>query len=357
MAFRVIQWSTGNVGARALQAILGHPELELAGLWVHSASKVGRDAGEIAGVAPVGVLATDDIEALLALDADCVCYTATADLRPDEAVDDICRILESGLNVVSTSLVPLVHPRGGDAAVQAMVDRLEAACRAGGSSCLTSGIDPGFANDLLPLTLLGVCEQVESVRVQEILNYATYDQSEVLFATMGFAQPLDHTPLLLLPGVLGFAWGGVIRMMAEALGVEIDEVRESYEKAALNYDVEIGVGTIPANTQAGLRFEVQGIVAGEPRITVEHVTRLHDDVAPVWPSQGDGQGFYRVLIAGTPSMTCTLEIEGPDGDHNTGGLIVTAMRVLNAIPAVCAAPPGVLSALDLPIIGGYGAMH
>ncbi|MEJ7582842.1 MAG: hypothetical protein WKF43_01910 [Acidimicrobiales bacterium] len=356
MASRVIQWSTGNVGRHALRAIIGHPELELAGLWVHSAAKVGRDAGELAGLDPTEVFATDDVEALLALDADCVCYTATADLRPDDALDDLCRILESGLNVVSTSIVPLVHPRGGDAAVQAMVDRLEQACRAGASSCLTSGIDPGFGNDLLPITLLGVCARVDSVRVQEILNYATYEQPEVLFDTMGFAQPLDHTPLLLLPGILAFAWGGAIRMMAEALGVELEEIREVSEKAALDHDVEIGLGPIPAGTQAGLRFEVQGIVGGEPRIIVEHVTRLHDDVAPDWPSQGDGQGFYRVLIEGTPSMTCTLEIEGPDGDHNTGGLIVTVMRVLNSIPAVCAAPPGVLSALDLPIIGGHGAM-
>lgn len=357
MAWRVIQWSTGNVGVHALRAIIGHPEFELAGLWVHSRGKVGLDAGDIAGTAATGVIATNDIESLLALGADCVCYTATADLRPDEAVDDLCRILESGLNVVSTSIVPLVHPRGGDAAVQGMVDRLEAACRSGSSSVLTSGIDPGFGNDVLPITLLGVCQQVESVRVQEILNYATYDQPEVLFGTMGFAQPLDHQPLLLLPGVLGFAWGGVIRMMAEALGVKVDEMREVHEKAALGHDVDVGAGTIPAGTQAGLRFEVQGIVGGEPRIVVEHVTRLHDDVAPDWPSQGGGQGFYRVIIEGTPSMTCTLEIEGPDGDHNTGGLIVTAMRVLNAIPAVCAAAPGVLSALDLPLIGGRGAMN
>ena len=172
-----------------------------------------------------------------------------------------------------------------------MVDRLEAACHEGGTSCFTSGIDPGFANDLLPITLMGACERVESVRIQEILNYATYEQPEVLFHTMGFGQPLDRTPLLLLPGVLGFAWGGVIRMIAEAAGAELEEIREEYERATLDRDIVLPYGTVEAGTQAGLRFEVQGIVGGEPQIIAEHVTRIDDEVAPEWPSQEGGAGL------------------------------------------------------------------
>ena len=140
---------------------------------------------------------------MLGLEADCVSYTATADLRPHEAVDDLCRILESGKNVVSSSIVPLVHPPSADRAF-ADVDRLEAACKAGSVSCFTSGIDPGFANDVLPLLLTGVCERIDEVRVQEILNYSTYDQPEVLFGTMGFGRPLDDTPL---PGLRRY-WRG-----------------------------------------------------------------------------------------------------------------------------------------------------
>jgi len=354
---RVIQWSTGNVGYHALRCIIRHPELELAGLWVHSPDKVGRDAGELADLDPVGVAATNDVDALLATDADCVCYTATADLRPEEALQDICRILAAGKNVVSTSIVSLVHPRGGDQAVQQMVDRLEAACAEGDTTCFTSGIDPGFANDLLPITLMGVCERVDEVRIQEILNYATYEQPEVLFHTMGFGQSLDDTPILLIPGVLGFAWGGAIRMMAEAVGAEVEEIREVYERATLDRDIVLPYGTVEAGTQAGLRFEVQGIVGGQPRIICEHVTRMDDAVAPEWPSQGGGQGLYRILVKGSPSLDCKLEIESEDGDHNVGGLVVTAMKVLNAIPAVVAAKPGVLSAIDLPVIGGVGSMH
>ena len=216
MTYRVIQWSTGNVGAFALRCVLGHPELELAGVWVHSKAKAGRDAGELCGLDPVGVHTTSDAEALLALDADCVCYTATADTRPFEAVDDMCRILAAGKNVVSSSVVGLVHPKSLHAKITA---QLEDACRTGRTSFLTSGIDPGFANDSLPLMLSGICERWEEVRIQEIINYATYDQPQVLFDIMGFGKPLDHTPLLLVPGSLSFAWGGTVRLLAEGLGV------------------------------------------------------------------------------------------------------------------------------------------
>jgi 4-hydroxy-tetrahydrodipicolinate reductase len=292
------------------------------------------------------------VDALLALDADVVSYTATADLRPWEAVKDLCRILESGKNVVSSSLVQLLHPPKAD---PAMVDKLEQACKAGGVSMFTSGIDPGFANDLLPIVLSGFCERVDQVRVQEILNYATYDQPEVLFGTMGFGQPLDATPLLLIPGALSYAWGGAIHMIADALDVEVTEVRERHEKAALDHDVDIDLGVVAANTMAGLRFEVVGVVGGEERIVVEHVTRVHDDVAPEWP-KGHGQGYYRIEVTGSPSVHVDLELVGEDGDHNTGGVLATAMRVVNAIPAVVAAPPGMLSTLDLPVTPGRHLM-
>src|SRR5437868_12372817 len=156
MPYKVIQWATGNVGQLALRGIIEHPDLELVGLLVHSPDKAGKDAGELAGVGPVGVTATNDVEEILGLDADVVSYMATGDLRPWEAVDDMARILESGKNVVSTSVVPLIYPPAAD---QKSVERLEEACRKGNTSCFTSGIDPGFANDLIPLVLSGVMER------------------------------------------------------------------------------------------------------------------------------------------------------------------------------------------------------
>jgi len=350
--YRVIQWSTGNVGAHAVRLIARHPELELVGCWVSGAGKRGRDAGDLAGIGPIGVAATDDADALIALDADCVCYTATADLRPHEAIADMARILASGKNVVSSSVVPLVYPPHVDAAMRAP---LEDACAKAGVSCFTGGIDPGWANDLLPLVLTGTCEYITSVRVMEIVNYATYAQPTVLFDTMGFGKPLDSTPLLLIPGVLSFAWGGVVKVIAAGLGVEIDDLREVHERQPAKADIDLGFGVVEAGTTAAMRFELQGIVDGEPKIVVEHVTRLDDDLAPEWP-QPAGYSGYRVIVSGNPNYTVDLQMMGDDGDHNTAGLVGTAGRIVNAIPAVCDAPPGLLSTLDLPLVTGKGLM-
>jgi 2,4-diaminopentanoate dehydrogenase len=353
MTYRVIQWSTGNVGRYALRGIIGHPDLELVGLWVHSAEKAGRDAGELCGLPSVGVAATNDAVALVAMDADCVVYTATGDLRPFEVVADLEPLLRSGKNVVSSSIVPLVWPAHIDSSIR---DPLQAACLAGGVSCFTSGIDPGFANDVLPLLLTGVSESIESVRVTEILNYATYDQPEVLFETMGFGKPLDHTPILLAPGILSLAWGGVVKQLAAGLGIEIDEMRERHERRPAERTFTVGNMTVEQGTTAGLRFEVIGVSGGEPRVIVEHVTRMANDIAPDWPAP-PGKGGYRVEITGSPNMRCDLMLEGDGGDENSGGLIVTAMRLVNAIPAVCEAPPGLLSALELPLVTGKGLVR
>jgi 4-hydroxy-tetrahydrodipicolinate reductase len=353
MSYRVVQWSTGHVGAFAVRAILDHPDLELVGLWVHSEAKVGKDAGELVGRPACGVVATNDVDALLDLSPDVVCYTATADLRPAEAVADICRILASGANVVSSSLVQLLHPKTAD---RTLIEPLEAACREGGTTCFFNGIDPGFANDLLPIVLTGVSQRIRSVRIMEILNYATYDQPEVLFDTMGFGQPLDAQPLLLIPGVLSHAWSGAVRTIADALGVELDELREVHERQAFDRDIEVAGRTVEAGTQAALRFEVQGIAHGRAVIIAEHVTRLHDDAAPDWPRQV-GQGGYEITIEGEPTIHCTFHAMGSDGDINSGGLIVTATKLLNAIPAVVAADPGLLSAIDLPVLAGTGLVE
>ena len=169
---RVIQWSTGNAGKRALRAILRHPELELVGVHAHSRDKIGRDAAELCGAGtPTGVRATDDVDALLALDADCVCYTAQGETRIRETVDELCRILASGKNVVNTAIVSLVYPR---AASRKLVASLEQACAQGGSTFFTSGFDPGWSGDVIPLALACCSERVDSIRVSELMDYSTY---------------------------------------------------------------------------------------------------------------------------------------------------------------------------------------
>jgi 4-hydroxy-tetrahydrodipicolinate reductase len=353
VTYRVIQWSTGNVGRHAVRLIAHHPDLELVGLWVYGADKVGRDAGELVGIEHLGVAATNDADALLALDADCVCYTATADLRPAEAIADLTRIAQSGKHIVSSSVVPLVYPPH---VPESMRKPLEDACFAANVSCFTSGIDPGWANDLLPLVLTGNCESIESVRMMEIVNYATYAQPTVLFDTMGFGHELDHTPLLLIPGVLTFAWGGVVKQVAAALGAEITEIKEVVEKLPATRDLDLGFGVVREGTMGALRFEVQGYVGDTQRIVLEHVTRLADDMAPHWP-QPVGHSGYRVIVSGSPTYTLDMQMMGADGDHNTAGLVGTAARLVNAIPAVCAARPGLLGAMDLPIVSGRGLLE
>jgi 4-hydroxy-tetrahydrodipicolinate reductase len=350
VSYRVVQWSTGNVGRHALAGIAAHPELELVGLFVSNPDKVGRDAGELAGLdATVGVAASSDTEALLALQPDCIVHTAMADNRMGEALDDLERFLRSGCNVVSSSPVFLQFPAPDDP----MATPLDAAAKEAGVSLFVNGVDPGFANDALPLVLSGISERIEEVRCSEVLNYNTYNQPMVLFDIMGFARPLDDIPMLLLPGVLTMAWGSVVRQIAAGLGVTLSEVTEWYEREPAPEDFEVDAGTVPKGTAAALHFEVRGMVGDKAVVVLEHVTRLRDDLGAGWP-QPAGQGCYRVQITGEPNYTLDLQLMGTDGDHNTAGLKATAMRLVNAIPAVIAAEPGIVTALDLPPITGRG---
>src|SRR5262245_33715104 len=280
MKYRVIQWATGHVGKHALRAITRHPELELVGLWVSSDAKAGKDAGELCGIGPVGVRATRDADALLAVKADCVSYAASTDYRPIEAIEDMCRILASGKHVVTSSFVPLIYPWH---VIPHFAEQLEAACQQGRTSFYCSGIDPGFSPDTLPIVLSSLSERIESVRAQEIFNYATYDQPETLFEVMGFGKPPGTQVPLLIPGSLSLAWGPSVRMVADALAVELEEVTQWHELALADETFEIPCGRIEAGTVAGIHFEVAGIVKGKPVIVVEHVTRLRDDIAPHWP--------------------------------------------------------------------------
>jgi hypothetical protein len=350
--YRVVQWSTGNVGRHAIAGIDARPDLSLAGVWVSTPDKVGRDAGELAGLGrPLGVAATGDAEELLALRPDCVVYAAMADDRLPEAIEDLTRFLRAGINVVSSSPVFLQFPEG--VIPEEMIAPIRAAAAEGGASLWVNGIDPGLANDWLPLVLTGVCQRIDEVRCLEILDYSTYDNAKVLFEIMGFGKPLADLPLLLQPGILSLAWGSVVRQLAAGLGVTLDRVEDSFERLPAREPLEIAAGTIGVGTAAALRFEVRGMVGDRAVCVLEHVTRLHPDLGPDWP-QPTGQGCYRVQVTGEPNYVLDLQLVGTDGDHNTAGLKATAMRLVNAIPAVVQAKPGFLTALDLPLITGRG---
>jgi 4-hydroxy-tetrahydrodipicolinate reductase len=354
MTYRVVQWSTGNVGRHAIAGIAARPELELAGVWVSNPDKVGVDAGTLAGLGrELGVAATDDTEALLAARPDCIVHTAWADTRLMEALADLERVLRAGVNVVSSSPVFLQYPWG--AVGEEMYRGVVEAAEEGGASLWVNGVDPGFANDWLPLVMTSVSERIDEVRCMEILNYATYDQPEVLFDVMGFGRPLDEVPLLLSPGVLTTAWGSVVSQIAAGLGVTLDEIVEWHERVPAPEAFDVASGRIDEGTTAAMRFEVRGMIGGGAKIVLEHVTRLRDDLAPDWP-QPTGDGGYRVVLTGEPTYTVDMQMLGSDGDHNTAGLKATAMRLVNAVEAVVAAPPGLVTALDLPLVTGRGVV-
>jgi 4-hydroxy-tetrahydrodipicolinate reductase len=351
MSIRVVAWSTGNVGRHVLAGIDARPDLDLVGLWVSNPDKVGKDAGRLAGLdRDLGVLATNDVEEIIALEPDCVIHSAMADDRLFEAMADLERLLRAGINVVSSGPVFLQYPSG--VAVD-MAKGVQEAAVEGHVSLYVSGIDPGFANDWLPLSLTSISERIDQVRCSEILNYNTYDQGMIVFDVMGFGKPMDNIPMLLEPGILTMAWGSVVHQIAAGLGVELDDVEEGYERLPATESFDIDSGRIEEGTVAGLRFEVRGMVGDQAVVVLEHVTRVHDDIGPDWP-QPAGKGCYRVEITGEPNYTLDLQLLGTDGDHNTAGLKATAMRLVNAVPAVVGAQPGLVTALDLPLVTGRG---
>ncbi|MBX7447966.1 diacylglycerol kinase [Mycolicibacterium sp. 3033] len=353
MTIRVAAIGTGNVGRHALAQLISNPQFELTAVWVSSEAKAGTDAGELAGLGvTTGVVATTDLDAVIATAPDCAVYTAMADNRLPEALEDYRRILAAGINVVGSSAVFLQYPWG--VLPDDMVNPIEEAAKAGNASVFVNGIDPGFANDLLPMALAGTCQSIQQIRCMEIINYDTYDSATVMFDVMGFGGSLDETPMLLMPGVLSLAWGSVVRQLAAGLGLELDEVTETHTRVPAPEGFDIASGHIAEGTTAAIRFEVRGMKDGEVAVVLEHVTRLRDDLCPDWPQPAQHGGSYRIEITGEPSYTVDLCLSSPNGDHNHAGLVATAARVVNAIPAVIDAAPGIVTALDLPPVTGKG---
>jgi hypothetical protein len=348
-------WGTGNMGRAALRAIDAHPSLELTAVLVADPHKVGRDAGELAGMGRLlGVTATDDIEAVLAAAPAAMAYTASGDIRPDDAIADVCRVLRAGSVVVTPAIYPLYDPTNAPPEV---MDPVRAAIADGGGRLFTSGIDPGWGNDILPILLSGVAGTIDEIRCQEIFDYSTYDQPDSVRFLVGMGQPMDYEPPMVMATVPTMVWGGQIRLIARALGVELDEVRESVLRRPLEHTVENVMGTFEAGTQGGLRFEVQGIVAGEPRIVLEHVTRIHPSVAPDWPVPPDGgAGAHKVIIEGDPRIELNLEATTEGDNRAAGGNATAAGRLVNAVPWLVAAEPGVYDALDVPLLPAVGKL-
>jgi 4-hydroxy-tetrahydrodipicolinate reductase len=351
------------MGLIALRAVIDHPELELVSLIVHGDSKAGRDAGELCGIGPVGVVATQHADAVPHSDAEVVVYAAAANLRPAEAIADMAAILRSGKDVVSCSVVPLVYP---DAVDGALTDPLRQACEEGRASFFNTGIDPGFANDVLPLTLSGLSRNIDSIRVTEMFNYGTYPDKDAVYQILGFGQPPSSQALAAMPGIFSFGWGPVLYQLAAGLGVEIESISEDVERLVSDKGFDTPTGRVEAGTIGAMRSTLTAHVDGQPKLVVDHVSRMHDDLAPDWPqprisipprdsgcSGVTGRGVYRVEIDGSPTIRCELEL-AENADHDLGARVAGSARMVNAIPAVHRADPGMLSVLDLPLVTGAG---
>ncbi|WAL99049.1 dihydrodipicolinate reductase [Streptomyces sp. Je 1-369] len=351
-----VVWGTGNVGRAAVRAVEAHPDLSLASVLVHSPRKVGRDAGELAGLGrALGVTATDDVEAVLAARPRAVVYAASGDLRPDEALADVVRAVRSGAVVVTPALYPLYDQRGAPPEFR---DPVLAAVADGGGSLFVSGVDPGWGNDALPLLVSGLGSTVDAIRCQEIFDYSTYDQEDSVRQLIGMGHPMEYEPLMLAPSVPTMVWGGQLRLMARALDVQLDEISETLDRRPLDTTVRTrAMGEFAAGTQGAVRFEVRGIVGGEPRIVIEHVTRIHPSCAPDWPSPPDGgDGAHRVIVEGRPRIVVTVEATDEGENRSAGGNATAVGRLVNAVDWLVAAEPGLYDALDVPLRPAAGRL-
>ena len=343
MTYRVIQWATGNVGRQAVRGVCAHPELELVGCWVHSDAKSGHDVGEICGVGKLGVTATSSVEDLLALDADCVIYSP---LLPD--VTEIVRILHSGKNVV-TPLGWFFPQNLADA------DVIEAACQKAGVTLHGTGIHPGGITERFPLMVSGLSRSIRHVRAEEFSDIRNYKAEFVVREIMQFGKSPEEARSSPMLDLLGGGFGQSIDMVAHVLGFALDdEKRATHEMAVATRPIEAPVGTLVKGTVAAQRFTWQGTVNGEPVVTARVNWLMgQEHLEPAWSF---GKERFEVEVKGEPSIALTFHGLHPADIHadldDNPGLTATAMHCVSSVPYVCAAPPGIRTYLDLPLIAG-----
>jgi hypothetical protein len=343
MSYRVIQWATGATGTYALRSVIQHPDMELVGLYVYSRQKIGVDAGELCRLEPIGVKATNDIEPIMDMDADAVLYMPLPSARinedPDFDVKMICRLLESGKNVITT--VGFLYPKAYGPEI---VKRFESACIAGNASFHGTGANPGFLSDLLPLTLSSISARIDRVYVLESSVFDFYPSPTVVLEMMQFgADPKDFKGL---NGTYGSWLSGLfiesIHMIADGLMVRLDEIKSSVDFERAEQSVDIAAGAIEAGTIVAQQWRWEGIVEGISFITLEVIYRAIRDCASNWPKPN-----FKVHVEGRPNILIDLGEE-----WLSNALLATASHAVNAIPYVCEAAPGIRTFLDLPVMIG-----
>ena len=340
--YRVVQWATGNVGSRALRRAIEHSQLDVVGVWVNSAGKVGKDAGELAGVAPIGVKATNSVEEILALKADCILY------MPHVCdYDEVCRILESGANVVTTRM-EFQNPAALDPATAA---RVEAACQKGGTSIHATGASPGFITEAVPIVLASIQRRLDWLRIDEFADCSSRNSPEMLFEMMGFGAPpgkasegqLRHKEM---------SFGPSLQLLATALGMPIERFEVTGAQGIARQDVHIAAGVVPKGTVAATRSTLTGYHKGKPLMTMGTTWFVSEDVdtsdGEKWEFRSPS-GWHLVMMGDCPlDLSISYPVAPEDYADMTPGL--TAHRPVNAVTYVCEASPGIRTTADLPQI-------
>ncbi|MGK8506616.1 NAD(P)H-dependent amine dehydrogenase family protein [Nocardia asiatica] len=339
-SLRVVQWTTGNVGKSSVRAIVANPGLELVGCYAWSPDKVGRDVGELCGIEPLGITATDDVGALLALRPDCVVYNP---MWID--VEELVRILSAGIDVVATASFITGHNQGQGR------DRIAEACRRGGSTMFGSGISPGYIN-LLAILSASICDRVDKVTIDEAADTTFYDSPETE-KPVGFGRPIDDPGLPAMTARGTGVFGEAVRLIGDALGVEFDEVYCVAEYARTTADLDLGSWTIPAGCVAGVHASWKGRIGDRTVVEINVRWRKGQALEPDWKIDQDG---WVLRVDGRPTVRNVVSfLPPPDfraetiADFMTLGHIMTAMPVINAIPVVVAAAPGIMTYNDLPL--------
>lgn len=344
MAIRVVQWATGATGRFGLRAVIERADLELVGVRVYDEAKVGRDAGELIDLPATGVIATDDNDAVLALDPDVVLYMGRVEHDPDGCFADVAMLLANGIDVVATGS-SFIDVHAFDPARAAVI---EAACEKGSSTFLGAGLYPGFWGEAVAPLLSRLSFRNEGIVVRESLSYAGYPSRQLLFDTMGYGHAPDSTiPLLADPSRAGNAFLCTINIIAKALGLEVSKVEPYREVAVTDRDLDVACGRIDAGTVGAMKLGVRA-TCGPTTIAVEHVTWMSPDVEPTW-SASEG---YEIEFEGAPTLRCNLLLGTKGESHSEMGCLATAMHAVHAVPVVHAAPAGVLDLADVPNFRG-----
>lgn len=337
--YRVAQWATGTVGAKSLGAVIRHPQLELAGLYVHSESKAGKDAGELCGLDPVGIRATRNIEDIIALQPDCVLYMS---LVTD--IGEICHLLDAGINVVTTR-ADFHFPR---MMIPEVREQTEAACQQGGASIHSTGASPGFITEAIPLALTSISRRLDCLTIDEFADITSTCSDDIIFQVLGFGRPDDGAISEHLLGDMSQEFGRSLGLVADALGLPFDRVESAGDIATARSRISTpGGGVIEQGTVAAQRLTIAGMRDDKPLLRMRMNWYCTLDLEVDWSLQETG---WRVLVEGDTPLDIKIDFPRTSEAYAVQLAGYTAHRAVNSVPYVCAAEPGIRTTMDLPTV-------